>query len=694
MKKRLLAVVMSVVLAVSLCPLPAFATTGYRVAELTVQSTCQLVYDYNLEGDYDGGVTAPVESGSFVDVAGAPAHPDTLEFLCWKGTVNGEEAQLQPGDTFYMKSDTTLQAQWRASVDYTLTYLSGFDDTRLDQQTVKSGQVVTIADISYEREGYVFIGWLDSSVKRIVRPGDEITISGDTELVAQWEEDLDTAEAANATVGTWGSCPWTLTSDGTLTVKSGAGADTWGKSPWEKYIEKGNIKKVVFEGNVIAPADISDLFFRPTDGKSHIESIDFSGLDTSRTTNMASLLYNEQYLSSITWGSKFTTSNVTNMSCMFDNCCDLNTLDVSHFDTSSVTDMSEMFNHLNGFFMTDLDLSNFDTSNVTNMDGMFWGAINLKNLNISSFNTSKVTSMNGMFAFCEDLATIDVSHFDMSKVRNHSGMFRDCYRLVAVSLPAYSAPTEGNVAFFGDMSGMFSSCYSLKTIYSQGLDVNRVDCKNMFKDCTNLVGGNGTKYDASYVNAQRACIDTAATPGYLTKAISFDNATMTLKYATHEYTGKALKPAVTVKCAGRTLAEGIDYTVAYKGNKNVGTATVTVKGKFAHMGTMADTFKITKAANTATAKQTSVSKSYTANVLASGAKTFALPKVATKFGTAKWAVTTKDAKKALSLSGTNVKVAKGAKAGTYTLKAKASVKGTSNYTAASTKVVTVKVAVK
>ena len=90
---------------------------------------------------------------------------------------------------------------------------------------------------------------------------------------------------------------------------------------------------------------------------------------------------------------------------------------------------------------------------------------------------------------------------------------------------------------------------------------------------------------------------------------------------------------------------------------------------------------------------TSVSKSYKASALKSAAKSFALPKVTTKFGTAKWATTAKDPKKVLSISGNNVKVAKGAKAGTYTLKAKATVKGTSNYSAASTKVVTVKVTV-
>ena len=60
------------------------------------------------------------------------------------------------------------------------------------------------------------------------------------------------------------------------------------------------------------------------------------------------------------------------------------------------------------------------------------------------------------------------------------------------------------------------------------------------------------------------------------------------------YNGAAQKPAV-VKDGTKTLAEGTDYTISYKDNKNVGTATVTVKGKGAYSGTVTKTFKITPA---------------------------------------------------------------------------------------------------
>lgn len=58
------------------------------------------------------------------------------------------------------------------------------------------------------------------------------------------------------------------------------------------------------------------------------------------------------------------------------------------------------------------------------------------------------------------------------------------------------------------------------------------------------------------------------------------------------YTGKALKPAVTVKYGSKALKKGTDYTVSYKNNKAVGLATVTVKGKGSYTGTKNVSFTI------------------------------------------------------------------------------------------------------
>ncbi len=69
-----------------------------------------------------------------------------------------------------------------------------------------------------------------------------------------------------------------------------------------------------------------------------------------------------------------------------------------------------------------------------------------------------------------------------------------------------------------------------------------------------------------------------------------------LSKTSYVYTGTAHKPTVTVKAKvnGKTVTlKSTQYTVAYKNNKAVGKATVTVTGKGSYGGTITKTFKIT-----------------------------------------------------------------------------------------------------
>lgn len=77
------------------------------------------------------------------------------------------------------------------------------------------------------------------------------------------------------------------------------------------------------------------------------------------------------------------------------------------------------------------------------------------------------------------------------------------------------------------------------------------------------------------------------------KALTAANTTVVLKYTSTPYTGKALKPAVTVTYNGATLVKGTDYTVSYSGNKEPGTATVKITGQGSYSGSLSKTFQIT-----------------------------------------------------------------------------------------------------
>ncbi len=74
--------------------------------------------------------------------------------------------------------------------------------------------------------------------------------------------------------------------------------------------------------------------------------------------------------------------------------------------------------------------------------------------------------------------------------------------------------------------------------------------------------------------------------------VSIEKAKISGIKTAYTYTGKKQTPKPVVKAAGKTLLNGTDYAVSYKNNQNVGTATVTIKGKGGFTGTQKITFKI------------------------------------------------------------------------------------------------------
>ncbi len=74
------------------------------------------------------------------------------------------------------------------------------------------------------------------------------------------------------------------------------------------------------------------------------------------------------------------------------------------------------------------------------------------------------------------------------------------------------------------------------------------------------------------------------------------------------YTGENRKASVTIKDGDYTLVKGTDYTLTYKNCKNIGTASVTIKGKGKYTGTKTLTYKIVPKKTTLAADKKSSSK--------------------------------------------------------------------------------------
>lgn len=68
-------------------------------------------------------------------------------------------------------------------------------------------------------------------------------------------------------------------------------------------------------------------------------------------------------------------------------------------------------------------------------------------------------------------------------------------------------------------------------------------------------------------------------------AVSLGAGSVSLSATSYNYDGKAKVPAVTVKYGGTVLKNGTDYTLQYKNNIRIGTASVTVRGCGKYTGT-------------------------------------------------------------------------------------------------------------
>ncbi len=253
--------------------------------------------------------------------------------------------------------------------------------------------------------------------------------------------------------------------------------------------------------------------------------------------NSGYVFYDFRGVKEINFDNNYDTSNAVDMSKMFLNCTNLQTLDLSSFDTSNVTSMYAMFcmwdTNIN-YFPTNNLLNitfgpNFNTSNVTDMQSMFAGLSELKELDVSNFNTSNVTTMYHMFYGCQSLETLDVSNFDTSKVTNMENMFAQCKNLSELDVSNFdtskvinmknmfnmwddkiNACSNNNLKLLNlsnfdtsrvtDMSGMFS-CSDVSEIKGlQNFNTNNViNMGRMFFECKNITMLNLCSFNTSNV---------------------------------------------------------------------------------------------------------------------------------------------------------------------------------------------------
>lgn len=215
-------------------------------------------------------------------------------------------------------------------------------------------------------------------------------------------------------------------------------------------------------------------------------------------------------LASIEGIENLNTSNVQNMSGMFAQCSNLETLDLSHFNTEKVTTMIQMFYGCTK--LRKLNISSFNTKIVISMNQMFSNCSSLDSLDLSHFNAEGVNyhGLYAMFSGCSSLKFLDVSNFPADRPKMQlDAMFKGCSSLQTLDLSSF------NTGLANSFTDMFDGCSALRTIYVSDLFrfKNGVSSSNMFRNCLSLKGAisfETSKKDKTYANYKS---------GYLTKKV-------------------------------------------------------------------------------------------------------------------------------------------------------------------------------
>ena len=221
--------------------------------------------------------------------------------------------------------------------------------------------------------------------------------------------------------------------------------------------------------------DLSFMFFNCK----NLESIDFSSYDMTNITDMKCMFSGCSNLKFVNLSS-LRTKNDISFGNLFSGCLSLKMVDFpSIYRSINITDLDRTFFYCPS--IESIDLFSFNTIKVEDMDRLFSGCNSLKNVNLSSFQTTNAKLMSLMFAFCTSLKSVNVSNFDTRNVETMSDMFFDCRALTKLDLSSF------NTSKVKEMQYMFMGCLSLKEINLSSFNtINVINMSNMFTQCESL----------------------------------------------------------------------------------------------------------------------------------------------------------------------------------------------------------------
>jgi hypothetical protein len=260
----------------------------------------------------------------------------------------------------------------------------------------------------------------------------------------------------------------------------------------------------------------------------------------------------------------------------FSNCTSLKSITIP----DSVTTMGDdAFSFCSA--LTSITLSN----NLNDIDYMtFYSCTSLKSIVIP--NGVKTVGW-GAFGECSSLASVTLPN-TVTEIADLA--FFECPSLKTVMIP--KSVTSIGMEGFDSKSLKTINCYlgSFGETYAKNHDISYklLDHTHSYK--TKVV--KPTTSSKGYTLKTCSSCGDEIKSNYTAKLIAMSKCKATISKSSYAYTGKAIKPTVTVKYGSTKLKKGTDYTVSYKNNTKTGKATITIKGKGKYSGTITKTFNI------------------------------------------------------------------------------------------------------
>lgn len=248
---------------------------------------------------------------------------------------------------------------------------------------------------------------------------------------------------------------------------------------------------------------------------------------------------------------------------------------------------------------------------------------NCKNLKQVQLPSQLKELGNGAFSSCENLTQIQLPA-QLNKLGTDA--FRNCTSLDKIDIPAgltqigpdtfcntglTSVTLHEGLTKIED--GAFHDCLKLKKIripksvtdiggLALGIRYNRGNgAEEVIPGGFTVEGYTGSAAER-YVKRMHQCENLYhvffkdvkfVSIGGQTAAVTNISKTKISALKTGAFTGKPLTQALTITYGGKKLVNGRDYTLTWKNNKNIGTASVTIKGKGKYNGSVTKKFRIT-----------------------------------------------------------------------------------------------------